>query len=57
MSIRKNYIYILLIALLACSACANRGGGPQGGPRDTIPPALVKETPINGTLHFKAKRI
>ena len=57
MSIRKNYIYILLIALLACSACANRGGGPQGGPRDTIPPALVKETPMNGTLHFNAKRI
>lgn len=57
MSIRHYTIYILLVALLVCSSCANRGGGPQGGPRDTIPPALVKETPLNGTLHFDAKRI
>ena len=57
MSIRHYTIYILLVALLVCSACANRGTGPQGGPRDTIPPALVKETPLNGTLHFDAKRI
>lgn len=57
MTIRINYIYILLITLLACSACANHGSGPQGGPKDTIPPALIKETPLNGTLHFEAKRI
>ena len=57
MSIRHYTIYIILVALLVCSACANRGTGPQGGPRDTIPPALVKETPLNGTLHFDAKRI
>ena len=57
MSVRHYTIYIILVALLVCSACANRGTGPQGGPRDTIPPALVKETPLNGTLHFDAKRI
>lgn len=57
MTIRINYIYILLITLLACSACANHGSGPQGGPKDTIPPAIIKETPLNGTLHFEAKRI
>lgn len=57
MSIRHYTIYFVLVALLACTACANRGSGPQGGPRDTIPPALVKETPINGTLHFDANRI
>ncbi|MBQ5388709.1 MAG: Ig-like domain-containing protein [Paludibacteraceae bacterium] len=57
MTIRINSLYILLIAVLACSACANHGSGPQGGPIDTIPPALIKETPLNGTLHFEAKRI
>lgn len=38
-------------------SCANPGGGPQGGPRDTIPPVVVKESPLSGTLHFAAKRI
>ena len=57
MSIRSFTLYIFLIVLLACSACANRGTGPQGGPRDTIPPAVVKEMPINGTLNFASKRI
>lgn len=57
MSTRSFLLYILLIALLACSACANRGSGPQGGPRDTIPPMVVKESPLNGTLHFADKRI
>lgn len=57
MSIRSIILYIFAIIVLACSACANRGSGPQGGPRDTIPPAIVKENPLNGTLHFAAKRI
>ena len=43
------------MALLA--SCANPGSGPQGGPRDTIPPVVVKESPLSGTLHFAAKRI
>ena len=38
-------------------SCANPGSGPQGGPRDTIPPVVVKESPLSGTLHFAAKRI
>ena len=52
---RHLYIIILLLGLL--SSCANLGGGPQGGPRDTIPPKVEKESPINGTLNFDAKRI
>ena len=53
-----NYtIYTALIFSLLFSACANRGVGPQGGPRDTIPPMVMKETPINGTLHFVEKRV
>lgn len=57
MHFRYYHIYILTILLLVCPACANRGSGPQGGPRDTIPPKVVKESPINGSLHFGAKRI
>ena len=53
----SKYIYIILFSLALLSSCANLGGGPQGGPRDTIPPVVEKESPINGTLNFEAKRI
>jgi hypothetical protein len=46
---------LCLVAL--ASACANRGIGPQGGPRDTIPPLIVSERPANGTLNFDSKNI
>lgn len=49
--------YIVFALLLFSTACANMGQGPQGGPKDTIPPVVVKELPLNGTLHFSAKRI
>ena len=39
------------------TACANRGSGPQGGPRDTIPPRMVKEVPLNGSLNVADKKI
>lgn len=54
---RRHLIYIGLFAALLCTACANRGGGPQGGPRDTIPPAVVKESPLSGTLNFHGKKV
>jgi hypothetical protein len=52
---RIQCIVIMLMLLLA--SCANRGQGPQGGPRDTIPPVVVKENPINGMLAFRGKKI
>ena len=48
---------LLMIALLVLGACANRGVGPQGGPRDSVPPQVVDERPANGTLHFSGNRI
>ena len=57
LTIMNKYVYICIIFLALLSSCANLGGGPQGGPRDTIPPVVVKESPINGTLNFDAKRI
>lgn len=57
MTIRHIYILIGVVLGLLCVSCANRGTGPQGGPRDTIPPMVVKESPMNGSLNFDAKRI
>lgn len=37
--------------------CANRGIGPQGGPKDSLPPVVLKSSPENGALEFKGKRI
>ena len=52
----KWYIYIVIVAL-ALSGCANRGSGPQGGPKDTVPPSLLRETPLNGTCNFKGETV
>lgn len=54
----RRIVYSGLIGLLLIAAgCANRGSGPQGGPKDTIPPTLLKETPLNGTCNFYEKTI
>ena len=56
-TMRKNLFIIVLATIIVLSSCANRGAGPQGGPRDTIPPMVLKETPLNGTLSFSGKKI
>ena len=54
----RRLIYGMFAGLLLFAAgCANRGSGPQGGPKDTIPPTLLKETPLNGTCDFHEKTI
>lgn len=52
----RNIIYLLLV-ILAFDSCANRGIGPQGGPRDTIPPTVLKSIPENGALQFKGRQL
>ena len=47
----------LFLLLLFFSSCANRGIGPQGGPKDTIPPRMVKEQPLNQSVNFHGKKI
>jgi hypothetical protein len=54
--IMRKKIYILL-ASLALVSCANRGIGPQGGPRDTLAPQPVRSEPENGALNFNRNRI
>lgn len=52
----KRSIIIWLIGLVLVG-CANRGVGPQGGPKDSIPPVPVKAEPEIGALNFQGDRI
>ena len=56
MKILRKIVYILVLALFI-AGCANRGIGPQGGPKDTTPPVPRGSEPEMGTLNFKGKRI
>lgn len=52
----KKQGLILAVALIAIG-CANRGIGPQGGPKDSIPPVALASTPELGALNFTGKRV
>lgn len=54
-NLRKAIYCLAAIAILA--SCANRGIGPQGGPKDSIPPVPLRSVPEIGALNFKDKRI
>ena len=53
--IRLTCFASTLMLLLGIFGCANRGAGPQGGPKDTVPPKVVSCTPVNGALHVTSK--
>ena len=58
MSFRKYYIYLwMVLAALCLRACANKGIGPQGGPKDTTPPEILNVTPANGSVNFSGNTI
>ena len=48
------FLFQLLIILI--SACA-KISSPSGGPRDRLPPVVVKSIPVNGAKNFKGKSI
>jgi uncharacterized protein (DUF2141 family) len=51
---------ILLFTFLLVSvfwSCASIGAGPQGGPKDSIPPKVVNILPKNLTKNFAAKKV
>lgn len=54
-SLHKSLCAILMCVLFV--ACANRGIGPQGGPKDSIPPVPLHAVPENGVLNFKGQDI
>ena len=57
MKLKQYIVFCGILTTLLFASCANRGQGPQGGPRDSIPPVVMKETPLNGTLNFTGKEI
>lgn len=54
---RSLFYLVLLWAALVLKACANKGIGPQGGPKDTTPPEILSETPANGSVNFSGNSI
>jgi hypothetical protein len=49
-------IILILSKVLVITGCANIIP-PTGGPRDSVPPVLVKAVPDNYTVHFKTDHI
>lgn len=54
---RLYQIFLFTILIFAVGSCANRAAGPTGGPKDSIPPVVVRSSPINGAVNFKKKDI
>ena len=57
MIMRRITATVILLALfagacLSSHSCANTTTAPSGGPKDTIPPVLVKITPPSGSTNF-----
>lgn len=50
-------ILIGFIAFLILVSCANRAAGPTGGPRDSIPPIVLRSLPENGAVNYRKKEI
>ena len=50
------FILLIAIAVFSGPGCANIIP-PQGGPRDSLPPTLIKAAPLDSTRGFTGKRI
>jgi uncharacterized protein (DUF2141 family) len=50
-------IIIQLVLVVAIVSCANRAAGPTGGPKDSIPPVVLRTVPLNNALNYKKKEI
>lgn len=52
-----TYIILTLFAALFFSVGCASLSSPQGGPRDTLPPRVLKSTPLPYSLNFKDKKV
>ena len=48
---------LIAFCILTILGCASRGSGPQGGPKDTTPPKLLKCNPENGSTNVSTNKI
>ena len=56
-SLPYNFLFLIIILIsLSFSRCANMQT-PMGGPKDSIPPIVLSESPKNYTRNFKEKDI
>lgn len=55
MNYLKYITGILLLVLMV--SCANRSAGPTGGPKDSIPPVVLRSVPLNGAVNYTKKEI
>ena len=51
-----SFVIILFTALFTSTGCANIIP-PSGGPRDSLPPQLIKSTPADSSKNFSGNRI
>lgn len=57
MKIKSIYIFLLMaLSMVIPIACASIGS-PQGGPKDTTPPRVVKCQPSNQSVHNNRKKV
>ncbi|MCK9304533.1 MAG: Ig-like domain-containing protein [Bacteroidales bacterium] len=47
---------ILIIVIFGTGSCANTSAPPSGGPRDTIPPVLIKVIPDSNVVAFPLQK-
>ena len=50
-------LIIQLVLVFTIVSCANRAAGPTGGPKDSIPPVVLRTIPVNNALNYKKKEI
>lgn len=51
------FICVCVGMALTLVNCAKQGGGPDGGPMDSLPPLFIKATPPNFTTNFDGDEI
>ena len=54
---RNKQLLLLIAALVVLYSCANRGQGPQGGPKDKTPPKVVKSIPADKSTNVSKNQV
>lgn len=52
----KKYHWLIIFTLLLAASCA-RQSSPTGGPKDTIPPILIRSLPSQNQINYSGKTI